>query len=80
VQPNRGRYRPGRYVVSTAKGRQEIVNRLFVGKIDNCQSCTQFVFIAAKQIVLSDGDVEKVARGDTRPLLGSPRPPQKNVS
>ena len=64
VEPDRRRDRARRNVVRSAEGRKEIVERFFVGQIDHRQARAQFEPVAVKEVVLSHGDVEKIARCD----------------
>src|ERR1700756_4170671 len=69
VKAELGRVSPWRQKVSAAKGRQEIVKRNFVGDIDRGYTKAPLVLVAMKDIVLSDGNVEQVARRNTRRIV-----------
>lgn len=49
--------------MGSAKGGQEVVERIFIGQIYDCDLRADFVSVAVKQIVVSDGQVEKTPRG-----------------
>ena len=49
-----------------AEGGEEIIEGHFVGEIDGGEAKTPLVTVAAKEIVLADGNVEEIARSDAR--------------
>ena len=58
-----------RDVVRAAEGRKEVVECVLVGQVDRCELETDLVLVAAEQVVMSDGNVEKASRRDTRWVL-----------
>lgn len=69
MEANGARDGARRNVVGTTEGREEIVQRFLVRHIDNGQTETHFVFIAMKDVVMSDGGVEQIAGRDTRRIV-----------
>lgn len=58
-----------RNVVRTAEGGKKVVQSVLVCDVDGRELETHFVFIAAKQVVMPDRDVEQASRRDTRWVL-----------
>ena len=56
----------GRDVMRSTKRRKKIVERVIIGQVNGRQLHTYFTFVAVKQIVVSDGEIENIPRGDTR--------------
>jgi hypothetical protein len=50
--------------VRPAERRQEIIKRNLVGNVNRSHTEAPFVFVAAKNIVIANCDVEQVARRD----------------
>ena len=69
VEPDGRRDRARRNVVRPAEGGKEVVDGFFVGEIDNRQARAQLEFVAAQQVVLSNRDVEEIARGDAGRIM-----------
>ena len=57
-------YRPRTHKVRSAKGRQEVVQRFFVGHVNHRHPRAPPVAIAMKQVVMAYGDVEKMPCGN----------------
>ena len=53
-----------RNVVRSAEGGKKVVYGLFIGEIDDRQARAQLEFVASKQIVLPEGDIEETAGCD----------------
>jgi len=49
-------------IVGSTERRDEVVKRVLVGYVDGRKSQADFVFVAAEQIVVSDGDVKEMPR------------------
>ena len=64
-----GRQRTRRDVVRAAEGGEEVVERVLVGDVDGSQLETHFVLIAAEEVVMPDGNVEKASRRNARRVL-----------
>ena len=62
METNRRRNCAWSYIVSSAKGGEEIVEGVFVGQIHHRQPRAPFVLIAVKDVVVANGDVEEIAR------------------
>ena len=58
-----------RNVVRTAEGGKKVVQGVLVCDVDGCELETHFVFIAAEEVVMSDGNIEQASRRDTRRIL-----------
>src|ERR1035437_10175427 len=56
---------PRGHIVSSAEGGEEVIQGFLVGQIDHRQASAPFISIAVEDVVVADGGVEKVARGDT---------------
>ena len=52
-----------------AEGREEVVERVLVGDVDCSELETHLVLIAAEDVVVPDGNVEKASRRDARWVL-----------
>lgn len=52
-----------------AKGGKKVIERLFVGEIDNCEARANPVSITTKQVVMSNRYVKKATRCDTRRIM-----------
>ena len=61
-----GRHRSRRDVVRSAEGGKEIVERRFVGHVDNCEASAPTEAIAVKQIVVANRKVKEVAWSNAR--------------
>ena len=61
--------RTRRDVMRPAEGGKEVVQRVFVGQVDRGKLETHLVLIAAEDVVVPDGNVEKATRRDTRWVL-----------
>jgi len=69
VESDLSRKRTRRYVVRAAEGREEVVERVLVGDVDCSELETHLVLIAAEDVVVPDGNVEKATRRDPRRVL-----------
>ena len=61
--------RSRRYVVCPAKSGKEVVERVIVSHIDHREADAPFVSFAAKQVVLTDGQIEEASRRDARRMM-----------
>ena len=52
-----------------AKCRQKVIKSFFVGQVDNCQARTPFESVCVKDVVVSHGNVEPIARLDARRIM-----------
>src|SRR5581483_990873 len=68
VEPERAGHRAWRHVVRPAERGQEIVERHVVRQVDHFQPRAPLVFVAMEKIVVTDCDIEQVAR--LNPLRG----------
>ena len=50
----------------SAKGRKEVIKRIFVSDVDGRQPQAHLVFITFKYVVVTDGHIEKTAGRDPR--------------
>jgi hypothetical protein len=64
VEGEHGGNRTRRDVVRTAEGRKEVVERILVGQINNRYLTADFVLVAAKQVVMSEGEIEEIPGRD----------------
>ena len=48
-------------VMRSAKGRKEVIKRIFVSDVDGRQPQAHLVFITFKYVVVTDGHIEKTA-------------------
>jgi hypothetical protein len=55
--------------VGAAEGGQDVIQRFFVGEIDDLKLGAPFITIAMEQIVVSDGGVEQIPRCDARRIM-----------
>jgi hypothetical protein len=55
--------------VGSAEGGKEVVQHVVVRQVDHGQLRTHFVFIAVEQVVVSDGDIEEVARRNSLRIM-----------
>src|SRR5215470_15558652 len=69
VKAQFGGIAPRRDEVRSAECAQEVVQRFFVRQIDHCEAQAPFVAVAMEQIVVANGQVEKIAGGDARRIL-----------
>ena len=53
-----------RDVVGSAEGREEIVERDLISKVDHREARTPAVAVTVEQIVVSQGQVKQIARGN----------------
>ena len=53
----------------SAEGGQEVIERVFVGKIDRCQIEVHLVVLFVEDVVLSERGVEEAAGGDARRVV-----------
>ena len=51
-------------VVCPAEGGNEVIEGVLIGNIDRGQLQAHFVLVAVEEIVVTDGEVKEVARGD----------------
>ena len=58
VKPELRGQRSWRHVMRPAEGRQEVVERVFVGHIDDCELRAPFVLVAMEQIVMPERNIE----------------------
>jgi len=58
-----------RYVVRAAKRREKVVQRIFISEVDDRQTSAPLMTIAVEQIIVTNGDVEHMPRGDTRRIV-----------
>ena len=56
--------RARRYVVRAAECGQEIIESILIRQVDYRELSAPFIFIAAKEVVLAERDVEKASRSD----------------
>ena len=61
VKPDLSRQRARCDVVRAAEGGKEVVQRIFVGQVDDGELSAPLVSVAVKQIVVSDRKIEQVA-------------------
>jgi hypothetical protein len=66
VESQLTRKRPRRHVMRAAERGQEVVQRYLVGQVDDREACAPPVFVIMKEVVISDGRIEQVARSDAR--------------
>ena len=69
MEADRRRDGARRNIVRSAEGRKEVVERLFVGQVDHRQTRAPLVLVAVEDIVVSDRDVEEIARRDARRIV-----------
>ena len=69
VKPDASRNRARRNVMRSAEGGKEVVERFFVGQIDHRQPGAHLESVAAQNIVMPDGDVEKIAGLNARRVV-----------
>ena len=62
MESNLSRESAWRHVMSTAKSKEEIVERQFVGHVYDRPLSAPFSFVSVKEIVVSDGHIKKIAR------------------
>ena len=53
----------------TAKCREEIIQRVLIGEVDDFDTRTPLIAIAVKDIVMPDGQVKKIAGRDARRIM-----------
>ena len=54
----------GRDVVGTAKGGEEVVERVLVGEVDGGEMKAPLLLVAVEEVVFADGSVEEATRGN----------------
>ena len=64
MEPKLSRQRARRHIVRPAEGREEVIQRRFVGDVDGGKRKTPFVMIAFEQVVVSHCNVKQIARRD----------------
>src|SRR5580704_9791791 len=69
MEPHRSANSPRRHVMRTAEGREKVVQRFFIRKVDDGDAGAPFPFVAVKQVVVADAEIEQVARGDARRVV-----------
>src|SRR5579864_624256 len=69
VERHFGRKRARRHVMRAAKRRKEVVERVLVGDVNGRQLQAYLVVISLENIVMPDGDVEKIPCRDARRIL-----------
>ena len=69
VQRNLRRQRPRGYIVRSAEGREEVVQRVLVRDVDRGQVEVHLVVFLMEDVVLAKRCVEKVARRDARRVM-----------
>jgi hypothetical protein len=69
VESDLSRQRARRHIVRAAEGGKEIVECVLVGQVDRRELEAHLVLIAVEEVVMSDGNVEKASRRDTRWVL-----------
>jgi len=52
------------YVVGSAEGGEEVVERVVIGDVDRCKVEVEFVVVGVEDVFLPQGGVKEVARGD----------------
>lgn len=57
------------YEMRTAERRKEVVQGFLVGQVDDREAQAPLVTIAVEEVVVADGQVEKVPRCDARRIL-----------
>ena len=62
-------HRTRRNVVCSAECRQKVIKSVIVGQIDCGQLNADFVSVTVKQVVVSDGNIEKIPGDDTGWIL-----------
>jgi hypothetical protein len=55
--------------VCAAEGGEEVIERVFVGQVDDGEAKAPLVAVAAEEVVVADRHVEEVARSDARRIL-----------
>ena len=65
IKPDLRRDRPRRHIVRAAERREEIVERGFVGQVDDGKLRADLVLIAVKEIIVAHGSVENTPRLDS---------------
>ena len=58
-----------RYVVRAAKRREKVVQRIFISEVDDRQTSAPLMTIAVEQIIVANGDIKHIPRGDTRRIV-----------
>src|ERR1700679_513793 len=61
VEADLSRQSTRRNVMRAAEGGEEVVQSVFVGNVDACQTEAPFVFVAMEEVVLTDRSVEEVS-------------------
>src|ERR1039458_3990661 len=61
--------RSRRYIVRSAERREKVIESIVVGYVDRRQVEVQLVAVLVKDVLLSDGNIEQVARCDARWVL-----------
>ena len=56
-------------VVRAAEGGEEVVEGVLVGDVDGGEAQAPLVLVAVEEVVLAEGGVEEVARGDAGRVL-----------
>ena len=63
------RFGARRHEVRAAERGEEVVQRFFVGQIDHREAQAPLVAVAVEEIVMADGQVEQIARRNSRRIL-----------
>ena len=64
VEAQLHRLRPRRHVVRAAEGGKEVVERHFVGQVDDREAQAPFVAITVEQVVVANGNIKQVSWSD----------------
>ena len=69
IESDLRRQRSRRYIVRSAERREKVIECILVGYVDRRQVKVQLVVFLVKDVLLSDGNIEQVARCDARRVL-----------
>ena len=69
VESNLGGQRSRRHIMCTAEGRQEVVQCIFVRQVDRRKLQTPLVTITLEKVVVTDRQIKKASRCDTRRIV-----------
>jgi hypothetical protein len=69
VEPELSRQRARRHIVRPAEGREEVIERQFVGDVDGGKRETPFVTFAFKLVVVAHRNIEQITRRNARRIV-----------